>query len=128
VGDLNRYQLLIRVFTGISQRDNRERTDGMKNPITLYAVMAVVVMGGGGTAFAQVPSAGDMQQRLDQEMANAKRSATESTSNVRQGAGNVKSEAERKMEETAAQHKSQAEAKMTEEIEKAKQKSQGMGR
>ena len=79
-------------------------------------------------ALGVVPSAGDMQQKLDQEMANAKRSASESSSNARQGAANVKSEAERKMEDTAAQHKAQAEGKMTEEIEKAKQKAQGMGR
>lgn len=76
---------------------------------------------------AQVPSAGDMQQKLDQEMANAKRSATESSSAARQGAGNVKSEAERKMEETTAQHKGQAEGKMTEEIEKAKRKAMEAG-
>ena len=63
-------------------------------------------------ASAQVPSAGDMQQKFDQKMTNAKRSATESLSSARQGAGNLKSEAERKM---------------TEEIEKAKRKAQGSG-
>ncbi len=81
-----------------------------------------------GTVFvvsAQVPSSGDMQQKLDQEMANAKRSASESPSNARQGASHMKSEAERKMEDEAAQHKSQAEGKMSEEIEKAKRKAMG---
>lgn len=89
----------------------------------MMRLLAVGVLAGSALpAFAQIPSAGDMQQKLDQEMANAKRSAAESSSAARQGAGNVKSEAERKMEETAAQHKGQAEGKMTEEIEKAKRK------
>lgn len=76
---------------------------------------------------AQAPSAGDMQQKLDQELANTKRSAAESTSNARQSASDVKSAAEQKMNDTAAQHKSQAEGKMAEEIEKAKRKAQGSG-
>jgi len=76
---------------------------------------------------AQVPSAADMQQKLDQELANTKRSATESTSKARESASDVKSAAEQKMSDTAAQHKSQAEGKMTEEIEKAKRKAQGAG-
>ncbi len=89
----------------------------------MMSLLAVsLLFGSAPLVSAQVPSAGDMQQKLDQEMANAKRSATESSSAARQGAGNVKSEAERKMEETAAQHKGQAEGKMTEEIEKAKRK------
>lgn len=89
----------------------------------MMSLLAVsVVFGSVLLVSAQIPSAGDMQQKLDQEMANAKRSATESSSAARQGSGNVKSEAERKMEETAAQHKGQAEGKMTEEIEKAKRK------
>jgi F0F1-type ATP synthase membrane subunit b/b' len=96
--------------------------------IAVGAVTALFVVSLGSTVLAQVPSAGDMQQKLDQEMANAKRSASESSSAARQGAANVKSEAERKMEDTAVQHKVQAEGKMTEEIEKAKQKAQGMGR
>jgi len=66
-------------------------------------------------------------QSLGNESSDAKRSATESSSSARQRAGNVKSEAERKMEETAAQHKGQAEGKMTEEIKKAKRKAQGSG-
>ncbi len=90
--------------------------------VMMRLLAAGVLLGFALPAFAQVPSAGDMQQKLDQEMANAKRSATESSSAARQGAGHVKSEAERKMEETAAQHKGQAEGKMTEEIEKAKRK------
>ena len=96
-----------------------------------YAMMCTLVVGFAlGSAFlvsAEVPSAGDMQQKLDQEMANAKRSATESTSGARQSASDVKSTAEQKMNDTAAQHKSQAEGKMTEEIEKAKRKTQGSG-
>jgi len=67
-----------------------------------------------------------MQQKLDQELANTKRFATESNSSTRQGASNVQSEAERKMEDLAAQQKSQAEGKMTEQTEKAKKKSQGV--
>ncbi len=90
--------------------------------VMMRLLAAGVLLGSAFPVFAQVPSAGDMQQKLDQEMANAKRSATESSSTARQGAGHVKSEAERKMEETAAQHKGQAEGKMTEEIEKAKRK------
>lgn len=74
-----------------------------------------------------LPQPGDMQQKLEQEMANTKRSATESSSGARQSASDVKSAAEKKMEDTAAQHKSQAEGKMTEEIEKAKRKAQGIG-
>lgn len=99
----------------------------MRNGIAGSLSLFVLVIGSSVAVSAQVPSAGDMQQRLDQEMANAKRSATESSSSARQGASNVKSEAERKMEETAAQHKGQAEGKMTEEIEKAKRKAQGAG-
>lgn len=98
----------------------------MRNIIGSVLIVALV-MGSALVAVAQAPSAADMQQKLDQEMANAKRSATESTSAARQGASNVKSEAERKMEETAAQHKGQAEGKMAEEIEKAKRKAQGTG-
>lgn len=94
----------------------------------MMSLLAVsLLFGSAPLVSAQVSSAGDMQQKLDQEMANAKRSATESSSAVRQEAGNVKSEAERKMEETAAQHKGQAEGKMTEEIEKAKRKAMEAG-
>jgi hypothetical protein len=92
----------------------------MRNAILVSLTLCTLVIGSALVASAQVPSAGDMQQKIDQEMANAKRSATESSSSARQGAGNVKSEAERKMEETAAQHKGQAEGKLTEEIEKVK--------
>lgn len=73
------------------------------------------------------PQPGDMQQQLEQELANTKRSATESSTGARQNASDVKSAAEKKMEDTAAQHKSQAEGKMMEEIEKAKRKAQGIG-
>ncbi|MBU6432556.1 MAG: hypothetical protein KGS09_07480 [Nitrospirae bacterium] len=73
------------------------------------------------------PQPGDMQQKLEQELANTKRSATESSSGASQSASDVKSAAEKKMEDTAAQHKSQAEGKMTEEIEKAKRRAQGIG-
>jgi hypothetical protein len=66
-------------------------------------------------------------QCLGNESSDAKRPATESSSSARQGAGNVKSEAERKMEETAAQHKGQADGNTTEEIEKAKRKAQESG-
>lgn len=94
----------------------------------MMSTLAVsVVFGSALLVSAQVPSASDMQQKLDQEMANAKRSASEPSSNARQGASNAKSEAERKMEDAAAQHKSQAEGKMAEEIEKAKRKAQGSG-
>ena len=72
------------------------------------------------------PQPGDMQQKLEQELANTKRAATESSSAARQSASNVKSAAERKLEETAAQHKSQTEGKLTEEIEKKKRKAQGI--
>jgi len=99
----------------------------MRHAILVSLTLFTLVIGAALVASAQVPSAGDMQQKLDQEMANAKRSATESSSSARQGASNVKTEAERKMEETAAQHKGQAEGKMTEEIEKAKRKAQGSG-
>jgi len=99
----------------------------MRHAILVFLTLCTLVIESALVASAQVPSAGDMQQKLDQELANAKRSATESSSSARQGAGNVKSEAERKMEETAAQHKSQAEGKITEEIEKAKRKAQGSG-
>lgn len=78
--------------------------------------------------FAQgLPQSGDMQQKLEQEMANTKRSATESFSGARQSASDVKSAAEKKMEDTAAQHKSHAEGKMTKEIEQAKRKALGIG-
>lgn len=99
----------------------------MRSAILVSLTLSTLVAGSALVASAQVPSAGDVQQKLDQEMANAKRSATESSSSVRQGAGNVKSEAEWKMEETVAQHKGQAEGKMAEEIEKAKRKAQGAG-
>lgn len=55
-----------------------------------------------------------MQANPGQEMANARPSASESSSSARQGAGNVKSEAERKMEEATAQPESQIKVKMTE--------------
>lgn len=100
----------------------------MRHAMLVSLTLCTLIIGSALVVSAQVPSAGDMQQKLDQEMANAKRSATESSSSARQGAGNVKSEAERKMEETAAQHKGQAEGKMTEGIEKAKQKALGVGR
>ncbi len=100
----------------------------MRNAILISLSLCAFVVGTASVVSAQVPSAGDMQQKLDQEMANARRSASESSSSARQGVGNVKSEAERKMEDTTAQHKSQAEAKMAEEIEKAKQKAHSMGR
>lgn len=90
-------------------------------PAMAFVVGSVLVVG------AQVPSAADMQQKLDQEMTNSKRSATESTSNARQEASDKKSEAEQKMNDMAAQHKSQADSKLTEEIEKAKRKAQGAG-
>jgi F0F1-type ATP synthase membrane subunit b/b' len=99
----------------------------MRHATLVSLTFYTLVIGSVLVASAQVPSAGDMQQKLDQEMANAKRSATESSSSARQGAGNVKSEAERKLEETEAQHKSQAEGKLTEAIEKAKRKSQESG-
>lgn len=100
----------------------------MRNAILVSLTLCTLIVGSALAVLAQVPLAGDMQQKLDQELANARRSASESSSSVHQGAGNVKSEAERKMEEAAAQHKSQAEGKMTEEIEKAKQKALGTGR
>ena len=90
--------------------------------------MSIVWLGSALGALGQAPSAGDMQQKLDQEMTNARRSASESSSSAQQSVGNVKSEAEKKMEDAAAQHRSQAEGKMTEGIEKAKQKAQGMRR
>ncbi len=97
----------------------------MTKKMAVGLATAVFVCGGVLGLSAQVPSASDMQQKLDQEMSNAKRSASESSTSARQGASNMKSEAERKMEEEAAQHKSQAEGKMTEEIEKAKRKAMG---
>lgn len=100
----------------------------MRQAFTVPLSVAAFMMSSTLLVSAQVPSAGDMQQKLEQEMSNAKRSAGESTSSARQGAGSMKSEAEKKMEETAAQHKSQAEGKMTEEIEKVKQKARDMGR
>lgn len=99
----------------------------MRHAILVSLTLCTLVIGSARGVSAQVPSAGDMQQKLDQEMANAKRSATESSSGAKKGASNVKSEAERKMEDTAAQHKGQAEGKMAEEIEKAKRKAQGAG-
>ena len=96
----------------------------MLKQISLYTIAMFTLTGCASVALAQAPSAGDMQQRLDQELANTKRSASESVVGTRQGANSAKAEAERKMEETASQHRSQAEGKMTEEIEKAKQKTQ----
>ena len=85
----------------------------------MTSVLAVSVLFGSVLMVsAQAPSASDMQQKLDQELANTKRSATESTSKARESASDVKSAAEQKMNDTAAQHKSQAEGKMAEEIEK----------
>jgi hypothetical protein len=82
-----------------------------------------------GPVFAQgVPQPGDMQQRLEQEMSQTKRATSETAAGTRQRSGEMKSEAEKKMEDTAGQHKSQAEGKMTEEIEKAKRKAQGLDR
>jgi F0F1-type ATP synthase membrane subunit b/b' len=100
----------------------------MRQTAVVLSTLSTVVLGSALMALAQVPSAGDMQQRLDQEMANARRSASESSPSAKQHADGMKSEAEKKMEDTATQHKSQAEGKMTEEIEKAKQKAQGMRR
>lgn len=99
----------------------------MRTPMSVMLMMSMMVLGWSPVVFGQTPSASDMQQKLDQEMANAKRSATESTSSARQAASDKKSEAEQKMNDTAAQHKSQAEGKMMEEIEKAKRKAQGTG-
>ena len=98
----------------------------MCKTVSVLLTASTIVLGVALVASGQVPSPGDMQQKLDQEMANAKRSA-ESTSSARQAASDKKSEAEQKMSDTAAQHKSQAESKMTEEIEKAKRKAQGTG-
>jgi F0F1-type ATP synthase membrane subunit b/b' len=99
----------------------------MRRSISIMLTMSMMVLGLSPVVFGQAPSAGDMQQKLDQEMANAKRSATESSSSARQAASDKKSEAEQKMSDMAAQHKSQAEGKMTEEIERAKRKAQGAG-
>ena len=99
----------------------------MRNAMFVSLTLCTLIIGSAPVASAQVPSSGDMQQKLDQELANTKRSATESSSSARQGAGNVKSEAEGKLEETEAQHKGQAERKMTEAIEKAKRKAQESG-
>jgi hypothetical protein len=68
-----------------------------------------------------------MQQRLEQEMAESKRAAGESATGARQRSGEMKSEAEKKLEDTASQQKSQAEGKMAEEIEKAKRSARGLG-
>lgn len=100
----------------------------MSDTRMIGALVGAITLGSALLASGQIPSAGDMQQKLEQEMSNAKRSASESSSSARQSGGSMKSEAEKKMEDTAAQHKSQAEGKMNEEIEKAKQKAQGMGR
>lgn len=99
----------------------------MTDRMMMYSFTAIFVLGSALMVAAQGPSAGDMQQRLEQEMAATKRSATDSTSSARQAASDKKSEAEQKMNETAAQHKSQADNKLTEEIEKAKRKAQGLG-
>jgi len=95
---------------------------------TMVLLTASIVLGTGTFALAQVPSAGDMQQKLDQEMTSARRSASDSASSMQQGTSRAKSEAERKMEDTANEHKNQAEGKMSEAIEKAKRKSQGLDR
>ena len=97
-------------------------------PVSL--TLSAIILGTALVAAGQALSPKDMQQKLDQEMANTKRSASESASGTRQSADDVASDAERKMEEAAIQHKSQAEAKMAEETEKAKkkQKDQDMGR
>ncbi|HLZ34269.1 MAG TPA: hypothetical protein VKP13_09635 [Nitrospira sp.] len=82
-----------------------------------------------GALLAQgIPQPGDMQQRLEQEMTQTKRAAGESAAGASQSSKEMKSEAEKKMEDTAGLHKSQAEGKMTEEIEKAKRKAQGLDR
>lgn len=99
----------------------------MRNAIVVSLSAMAFVVGSVLAADAQVPSAADMQQKLDQEMANSQRSATESTTSARQAASGKKSEAEQKMNDMAAQHKSQADSKMAEEIEKAKRKAQGAG-
>lgn len=95
--------------------------------MSVTLTMSMMVLGLSSVVFGQAPSPSDMQQKLDQELANAKRSATESSSSARQAASDKKSEAEQKMSDMAAQHKSQAEGKLTEEIEKAKRKVQGTG-
>ncbi len=100
----------------------------MSHTQRMILLTASIVLGVGTIAFAQAPSAGDMQQKLDQEMTNARRSANDSVSSAQQGASRAKSEAERKMEDTTNEHKSQAEGKMSEAIEKAKRKSQGLDR
>ncbi len=80
------------------------------------------------TASGQALSPSDMQQKLDQEMANARRAASESSSSTRRNANDVTTDAERKMDDLATQHKSQAERTLAEEIEKSKKKPQGMQR
>ncbi len=99
----------------------------MQRSIAAIAVIAACLFALSSSVTAQVTQPGDMQQRLEQEMTNTKRSAADSSASAGQNAPNMKSEAEKKMEDTARQHKSQAEGQMTEEIEKAKRKAQGMG-
>ena len=99
----------------------------MRKSVSMMLTMSMMVLGFSPVVFGQAPSPSDMQQKLDQEMANAKRSTTESSSSARQAASDKRSEAEQKMGDMAAQHKSQAESKMTEEIEKAKRKALGTG-
>lgn len=99
----------------------------MSHAFRVLTVSLVSLIGMATICFAQgQPQPADMQQKLEQELANTKRAATESSSSARQSAIDVKSAAERKLEETAAQHKSQTEGKLTEEIEKKKRKAQGI--
>ncbi len=58
-----------------------------------------------------IPQPGDMQQRLEQGMSQTKRATSESAAGAAQSSREMKSEAEKKMEDTAGQHKSQAEGK-----------------
>ena len=100
----------------------------MSHAFRVFTISLVSLIGMATLCSAQgLPQPGDMQQKLEQELANTKRSATESSSGARRSSSDVKSAAEKKMEDTAAQHKSQAEGKMTEEIEKTKRKAQGIG-
>ena len=71
-------------------------------PVSL--TLSAIILGAALVASGQVQSPKDMQQKLDQELANTKRSASESASGTGKSAGDVSSDAERKVEDLTIQH------------------------
>ena len=79
----------------------------MSHAFRVFTISLVSLIGMATLCSAEgPPQPGDMQQKLEQELANTKRSATESSSGARQSASDVKSVAEKNMEDTPAQEPS----------------------